>query len=163
MKVIFLDIDGVLNGEYSNIYKKQDFDLDYKKAQLIKYLVRKTGAKIVLSSSWKYNWKNTLRKKRLLSFFARNGLKLYDVTPDINDDDYEIIYAGKAIYEKDFSRGKEIKNYIQKHNITQYVIFDDIIDMGDDLREHLITTKFYYGNGVSKKDIKKALKVLNSN
>lgn len=162
MKIIFLDIDGVLNGEYTNIYKKEDFDLDCKKAQLLKTLVRKTGAKIVLSSSWKRGWENTLRRKRLLSFFAKNGLKLYDVTPSLSGDDYEIIYAGKAIYEKDFSRGKEIKAYLNTHNISNYVIFDDIIDLGEDLKEHLVVTKFYYGNGISKKDIKKALKILNS-
>lgn len=163
MKVIFLDIDGVLNGEYSKIYKKEDGDLDCKKAKLIKELVRKTGAKIVLSSSWKHRWDNTLRKKKLLKFFAENSLKLYDITPTFDGDDYEIIYAGKAVYERDFVRGREITQYLLTHDIESYVIFDDIIDLGKEHKDNLIVTKFYYGNGISKKDIKKALKILNSN
>lgn len=163
MKIIFLDIDGVLNGEYTNVYKKEDFDLDCKKAELLKQLVRKTGAKIVLSSSWKQHWNKTLRKKRLLKFFAKNGLRLYDVTPTFSGDDYEIIYAGKAIYERDFVRGREITQYLLDHNVESYVIFDDIIDLGEQHKNNLVVTKFYYGNGVSKKDIKKALKILNAN
>ncbi|MFR1854625.1 MAG: HAD domain-containing protein, partial [Beduini sp.] len=56
MKIIILDIDGVLNCEYCKI--KIDgvhFVMD-EKIILLKQLVDRTGAKIVLSSTWRYGW-----------------------------------------------------------------------------------------------------------
>lgn len=159
--IIFLDIDGVLNGQYSKIYKKNDEDLDCKKAQLLKELVRKTNSKIVLSSSWKNNWEGTRRRKKLLSFLSRNGLKLYDITITHSGNNYEIIYDDSAVYEKDYDRGQEIIEYINSHKVDNYVILDDIISLGKELDKHLVVTKYYYGNGLSKKDVKKAIKILN--
>lgn len=51
-KVIFLDIDGVLNTSYTK-YRDEvldDFRLDY-----LAKIVNKTHAKIVLTSTWRYN------------------------------------------------------------------------------------------------------------
>ena len=60
MKVIFLDIDGVLNSdEYVDKVKKSDIqgierDIDIEKVKLLKRAIDETGAKVVLSSSWRY-------------------------------------------------------------------------------------------------------------
>ena len=72
MKIIFLDIDGVLNSEKSfieshndklifrkicdyknleDVLKLQLFDLDFYKIELLKKIVRETNAKIVITSS----------------------------------------------------------------------------------------------------------------
>ena len=60
MKVIFLDIDGVLNSdEYLDKVKNSDIqgierDIDVEKVKLLKRAIDETGARVVLSSSWRY-------------------------------------------------------------------------------------------------------------
>ena len=51
MKVIFLDIDGVLN-------TNSDKEISNDKLKLLSELVSKTGADVVLSSSWRNWWNN---------------------------------------------------------------------------------------------------------
>ena len=72
MKVIFLDVDGVLNSdEYFDRIQNLDIegiesDIDINKVKLLKKAVDTTGAKVVLSSSWRYT-RNALVLKELLA------------------------------------------------------------------------------------------------
>lgn len=51
MKIIFLDVYGVLvHANYSN---KENLHIDEEKVKILKEIVDKTDAKIVLSSTWK--------------------------------------------------------------------------------------------------------------
>ena len=50
MKVIFLDVDGVLNSAQDGYSIRLKTDSHLK---LLQYIVKETGAKIVLSSSWR--------------------------------------------------------------------------------------------------------------
>ena len=58
MKVIFLDIDGVLNSRAYD--RKRNWDeltnIDESRLPLVKNIVDETGARIVLSSTWKTHW-----------------------------------------------------------------------------------------------------------
>ena len=58
MKIIFLDIDGVLNSRIYDRKRNRDelTDIDETRLPLVKELVAATGAKIVLSSSWRVHW-----------------------------------------------------------------------------------------------------------
>ena len=57
IKVIFLDIDGVLNSlAYDRGRKENDGNIDETRLPLIKQIVDETQAKIVLSSSWRTHW-----------------------------------------------------------------------------------------------------------
>ena len=116
MKYIFLDCDGVLNNiNYTKkCYKKNGkkpmsmyctpFD-PYNLKNLAK-IVRKTGANIVLTSTWR------LDKERMAVLRARlaeYGLKIYDMTDNIN-----------------MIRGVEIKEWLKSHRyIENYVVIDD--------------------------------------
>ena len=57
-KVIFLDIDGVLNSNFWNDTHQREISngtlIDSEKIRLLGELVRHTGAGIVLHSGWKY-------------------------------------------------------------------------------------------------------------
>ena len=55
MKVIFLDIDGVLNsGAYDRRRNWNELtDIDESRLPLVKQIVDQTGAVIVLSSTWR--------------------------------------------------------------------------------------------------------------
>ena len=56
MKVIFLDIDGVLNcGTTTELTKTGDRFVENKFIERLKKIVDETGAKVVLSSDWRYD------------------------------------------------------------------------------------------------------------
>ena len=76
MKVIFLDVDGVLTSE--DYLNGVEFDLSEEKIKLLKKIVEQTNAKIVLSSSWKNKTRNFPVLENLLN---KNGLEIYDTTP----------------------------------------------------------------------------------
>ena len=58
MKVIFLDIDGVLNSNFwNNDHQKEISDgkyIDTEKVKLLSGLVQKSGASIILHSGWRF-------------------------------------------------------------------------------------------------------------
>ena len=143
-KIIFLDIDGVLNCRntfkerkeerifYNKFLEKNDFnlarismcDIDFYKLQLLKYIVLETNGKIVISSSWK-----KLRYYLLIEELLINkGLPIIGVTPYINN-----------------KRGTEIKKYLIENKVEDFIIIDDEIfdDYDDELINHLVKTDFY--------------------
>lgn len=116
MKIIFLDVDGVLNNiNYTKkCYKKNGkksmsmycTPFDPKCLKNLAKIVKKTGAKIVLSSTWRiYKSHIYVLEARL----AEYGLRIYDKTDNIN-----------------MIRGVEIKEWLKSHrDIENYVVIDD--------------------------------------
>lgn len=134
MKVIFLDIDGVLNSdEYVEKVKKSDIqgierDIDIEKVKLLKRAIDETGAKVVLSSSWRYT-KNARYLKELL---ANYGIRV-DSTPYIQE-----------------KRGLEIKKWLSENQeVEDFLIIDDEIfdSFDEELMKKLV--KILNGNGRS--------------
>ena len=56
MKVIYLDIDGVLNSTFTTERLEGVVGIDDELLSNLKSIVDYTGAKIVLISSWKNGW-----------------------------------------------------------------------------------------------------------
>lgn len=140
MKIIFLDVDGVLNSEEDQFDWNLQTDYHF---ELLKDLVDKTQAKIVLSSSWRKSEKNLkILQSRLKNF----NLYIYDTTPYISN--------------PCIKRGDEIRQWItsQKESIESFVILDDESDMCEYIDINLIQTNFKVG--FQKQDYEKALKVL---
>lgn len=69
MKIIFLDVDGVLNSVQDGYSIRLRTDSHLK---LLQHIVKETGAKIVLSSSWRIGF--TPASKNLLVRFKEYGL-----------------------------------------------------------------------------------------
>lgn len=108
MKVIFLDVDGVLNtirsvGIFGSGY------LCEKSILLIRHIVDRTDAKIVLSSTWR---KYPESKELLEQSLKNHELSIYDFTP---------------IISLDFPtpRNEEIKLWLEANPIDDFVILDD--------------------------------------
>ena len=132
MKVIFLDIDGVLNSdEYLNKIKKLDLqgierDIDVEKVKLLKRAIEETGARVVLSSSWRY----TRNARYLKELLADYGIRV-DSTPYIQD-----------------KRGLEIKKWLSENEgVEDFLILDDEIfdSFDEELMKKLV--KISNGNG----------------
>lgn len=143
MKIIFLDFDGVITTY------KSGYSIDPEKVKLLLELVEKTGAKIVISSSWRsHNIETTKEKLGNLSFMEH----VIDVTPRFTVRDYDGDYWSVP-------RGMEINYWLNKHDVDNYVILDDERDMLIDQKKHFVHTDTY--KGLSEKDICKAVKILN--
>ena len=143
MKVIFVDVDGVLNSDDFIDSVKGSQDIDIKTIRLLKNAVNETGAKIVMDTSFRYT-KSFLKVQEML---LQNGI-LFDKTPFI-----------------DTERGKEIKQYLAEHkDIEDYILLDDVIfpDFDDELLEHLIkmddTNSRGIGKGLQEKDVEEIIR-----
>lgn len=164
-KYIFLDIDGVLNSEHT-LDDRSNTNVSIISDQYLenlKYIVEKTDAKLVLSSSWRvYFGEYTKEPKNifaihLVTALAKHNLKLHDMTPFV-----------KGQFSNE--RGLEIKTYIDQHNITDYVVIDD--EEFSDFKTHLDMSRFIQTNfgdetttieneGLNIKVAEKAIEILN--
>lgn len=153
-KLIFLDIDGVLNSDnWTRRYFRENFhyiaeidqDLDPRTLNIIDTLVDKTKGEIVLISSWRFDLENT---KRRLNF---SGLK-----SKIN---YSLpIFPLES--ESGWSRGKLIFEFLKKNKCERYIILDDTDDeLSNHGKERFI--KIDPVTGITETDMNKAIKLLN--
>lgn len=151
MKIIFLDFDGVIS-----TYEK-GWRFDIEKIELLKEIVDKTDAKIVVTSSWKRGF--TEVDNFIKSFYNKPRNKdLKNVT--IFD------WFAKSIYDITDNngswRGDEIQRWIDKHNeeIENYVILDDDSDFRDNQLFNFVQTDTY--EGITSREVKLCIKILNS-
>ena len=115
----------------------------------IKEIVDATGAKIVLSSTWRKDWAFDLLNGKdwdyLREEFVKQDLYFFDYTP----------------IRRDSNRGEEIKEWLEStgYDVYSYVIIDD--DMFDirDLHEgHMVQTSF--NDGIKPGAVKMAIEIL---
>mgnify|MGYP000061481896 FL=1 len=140
MKVIFLDIDGVLNTEETYMEKSTDLDIDVFRLEYLKEIIDNTKAKIVLSSSWRYFFHKendkilprTIRGKDLYDLFKKYGIEIYDITTT------------------DFCfREEQIDDYLKNHDVDNFVILDDeVFHLKKYENTKLIKTNFYKKDGL---------------
>ena len=146
MKVIFLDIDGVLNSQQESVSGNVNGTFDYEGINrvslgLLRLVVELTDAKIVISSTWRHDgyegiagafeaqgWRGLIMRKIIIG-----------ITPWLTG-----------------VRGDEIQHWIDEQgDVTDYVIIDDDSDMLDDQIEHFVHT-----DGVIGFNIYDAVRVL---
>lgn len=135
MKIIFLDVDGVLNTRMTTDYCGQFIGIEDAKLLQLKKIIDETGAKVVLSSTWRLGYNKDGKQldkcsQYLKDKFDKAGIEIYDVTPDI----------GHSL------RHIEIKQWLTEHeDIESYVILDD--EEFDfyryDIGEHLVLTDWF--------------------
>jgi hypothetical protein len=111
MKVIFLDIDGVLNCDKTPNPRKFPYLVDKKLLRRFKGLLDRTKAKVVLSSSWRCDPVGLLAAKHY-------DVPFIDVCPD----------------KPKSPRGKEMLKWLAEHPaVTRFAIIDDEDDGLDDM------------------------------
>ena len=111
MKVIFLDIDGVLNCSKTPNPRKFPYIVDKKLLARFQKLVERTQAKVVLSSSWRIDPVGLYAAKHF-------GVPFMDVCPDMPKS----------------PRRKEVLTWLLRHPaVRRYAIIDDEDDELDEL------------------------------
>jgi hypothetical protein len=156
IKVIFLDIDGVLNSydwRLKNKEKSREIKcLDDSAIEVLAEIVKSSGAKIVLSSSWRTKDPDDVYMQILVSKFEKFGLSIFGMTGHCR---------------KKLRRGWEIRQWLKDnkktYNILSFVVIDDD---SDDIVNHKKTLRPYYvktsfKDGLRERHIDKILHVLN--
>ena len=153
MKIIFLDVDGVLNSaEYEKEHIPPSLRLDRSRLPLLRELVIRSGARIVLSSTLRLFWDKspTLimdEGSELQAALAEYGLEIYDKTPYLKNTT---------------ARAEEIREWLHLSGdtIDEFVILDDTKDGWGDLLPHTVITDYFVGRGLEARHVADALKAL---
>ena len=146
-KVIFLDIDGVLNTERQHDHCVEaglayadnfGYAFDPVAVANLKRIVDETGADIVISSSWKFWGLSTMQK-----LWANRELTgtLIDVTPN-NVSDEMLLSVDLDLMDLPAGKGSEIKEWLETkgQQVTHYAILDDLPDMLPEQQSHFVQT-----------------------
>lgn len=150
MKVIFLDIDGVVNCyDTKERAPSKVIGVEQRLIAHIKEIVDATGAKLVLSSTWRKDWAFDLMDGKdwhyLRDEFAKQDLYFMDYTPS----------------RRDSHRGEEIKEWLTstEYDVESYVIIDDeMFDIWDLHEGHMVQTS--YIDGIKPGAVKMAIQIL---
>ncbi len=138
MKIIFLDIDGVLNvyGSPYNGTRDEFGDIFHVCfVEQLRRVIERTGAKIVISSSWRFSG---LEQMKLMWEMRDLPGEVIDVTPDPK----YLIDEGVTEFYDHLCRGDEIQHWLDHCNldIESYVIFDDDNDMLETQKPYFVRT-----------------------
>lgn len=130
MKFIFLDVDGVLNCDTTEETINGWTFVDNDKIKLIRHIMTKTGAKVVLSSSWRsgYYGLETGHSNEDESW----GIPEYNALVE-RCGQLGVWFFGCTRWPESSDRGKEIKEWILSQNengndaykVDSFVILDD--------------------------------------
>lgn len=118
-------------------------------ARLIAGLCIMTGAKVVISSTWR------LREKDCFDLLDQARLDRHFIC-DCAEHEGQ---CWKTPNRGGGLRGYEIQGWLMRHpEVTHYVIFDDNSDFTDEQESHLVQTSF--DNGILMEDFNEAHRIL---
>lgn len=163
-KIVFLDIDGVLNTKwwYTQMNRntpkdKYGYAFDPKAVAYLRRIVEDTGADIVISSMWK-----CMGLSEMEDMWDERNLpgKIVGITPNTVSDEMLLNVDIDSI-ELFHIRGEEIKEWLTKHgkHVSHYAIIDDMDNMLSEQQSHFVHTNPEVG--ISEDDAEKAIAILN--
>lgn len=155
-------MDGVLNSENDLMINRKNNNItgciiydevEDRPLRLLKEIVDKTSAKIVVSSSWRVGCcrrgKESIFGGKLYNKLEKRlkdyAMSIYDITPSLG--------SGTQ-------RGDEIRKWLSENSVDNFIILDDDSDMCEFTNtDKFIHTTYKYGLTEELKD--KAIKALN--
>lgn len=126
LKILFLDVDGVLNNEqYITDHRTDPYPLDIQKISLVNQIKQKTGCYIVISSLWRYS-------REALDVLRSKGIDYYGITPCGSMSSF---------------RGQDIQDYCNQvsNRIERIAILDNDSDFYSHQKKALFKTSFKEG------------------
>lgn len=130
MKILFLDIDGVLNSQNTTNFK-QLWPVDMHMAFMVGKIILDTECEVVLSSAWRHHPDGMKEVEKVLAtkILDRTHGSWYDKETDHHS-----------------TRGEEIQKWLDEHpEVVKYAILDDDSDMLDIQRPNFFKTTFLNG------------------
>jgi len=165
MKVIFLDIDGVLNvctkqrDEFGSIFHKEFVDN-------LRHIVEETNAKIVITSTWRFSGLNTMKE-----MWLKRNLpgEVIDITPFKSKKEKKTLGWSNLPFRERCERGEEIKDWLELNEVDSYCIIDDDCDFLTEQMCRFIQTSDNWGHpnniegyGLTNDCSSLAIQILNS-
>lgn len=152
-KLIFLDIDGVLD-TYKSHYMLDPVLLDR-----LGNILGRTGAWIVVSSSWRAS--NVPDTVEFMTDYdnprvGSNPFPFTDIVVGVTPILYSVVDGD---IDRPATRGEEIAAYLKAHPCDNYVILDDCDEMLRDQWTHLVLVNDEVG--LTDADVEKAVGILN--
>lgn len=158
-KIVFLDIDGVLNSVdyFEQVKDRKGYkEINPEKVKLLKEIVDRTESEIVLSSTWRDLGKRKNEPEHPMYTYLVDTLKAYGM---------EIIEHTPYIGQ---DRPKEIKAWLdnQQDKDIQFVSLDDDFSQQKydevGIGNYLVRTSFYKKDGgLRREHVEKAVEILN--
>ncbi len=138
-KVLFLDVDGVLNSlEWFAVHRDASSEIDPRAVRRVERIIAKTGATVVLSSAWRLSSDSIVKVRR-------SGIPIADCTP---------YYSGEP-------RWVEIMSWLQDNPETlSYAILDDDGDAGVTTPDRFVQTNWV--SGLTDMQADRVIAILNS-
>lgn len=161
-KVIFLDVDGVMHDYSGNEIVQEE------RVKRLQRIVNATGAKLVLSSSWRFGYLEFLEENNLTEYADPNGsesLKYFETL--LKKYDLEIMTFTPYSTLGQNGRPLEIRRFLlDKPNLKSFVILDDEDFNWQWLKAFLVQTRRKTENGsdrlgLEEEDVTKAIEILN--
>lgn len=157
MKVIFLDIDGVLNNVRSNTFGELWNESGWDHACIANLIATldSTKAKIVISSTWRLLFS---KEELEAMFLKRFGFELPIIGRTPTPKEFDRVRFSEVV--EGVSRGKEIQVWLDRHpEVERFVILDDDSDMLESQLPFFVQTDFE--NGLTWADARVAINILN--
>lgn len=162
MRIIFLDVDGVLNNDETTDRYCGFVGIDPKLVEKLKWIYdisdKEEETRIVVSSSWRYD--------KIKKEFTSDGC--YDYLLDrLKEADMEVIGMTPMHPKSGWHRGAEILQWLKENKeemkVSSFVILDDeffdFLDKDINLGKNLARCS-YYDQGLTYKKCNRALKIL---
>ena len=150
-KYIFLDFDGVINTPKGKFAKKAVANL--------LHLVERSDAKIIISSTWRLQG-----MEYILKLWQEHHMpgEVIGLTPSCNSVNFSNVDGVEEWQGLHVSKGLEIAEWLRLNakEPYRYIILDDEEDFLFSQREHLV--KVEGSKGLSKTDVREAIKILNT-
>lgn len=123
MKIIFMDIDGVLVNKWSKSqpiarwYDNSIYPFSPQAVKHVNYIIEQTGAQMILSSEWRFRY----NPETIEQIFRFNKVK--QIPEKIPHNFLGEFRDRDNMYE--LKRSKEIEVYVKENKIKDFVILDD--------------------------------------
>ncbi len=160
-KVLFLDIDGVLNSNFwSNRHQKEISDgtlIDEEKIKLLASIVKKTNSTIILHSGWRTWFDSQIRPLRaeaakLTQLLEKEGLHIDGLTPDLTTEEI------RATKKFSLVKADEILLWLKSHDVTEWAVLDDLDLHNVQVTQHQV--KPDPAVGLTAQNVEEAIKIL---
>lgn len=161
-RVLFLDIDGVLNSNFWNdSHQKEISDgtlIDEEKIKILAPLIKRTDAKVVLHSGWRIWFGQDLKplcpeSAKLVEMLNKEGLSIDGLTPDLTTEEI------KKTKKFSLVKADEILLWLKQHSeVIGWVVLDDLDLHNAEIKKHQIMPDQTIG--LTPEDIEKAEKII---
>lgn len=166
MKVIFLDIDGVMNMYGSScrtFMKPYGQHIEPHLVQRLNYIIEKTNAKIVISSSWRSDMEDLEKQLKEQGFKYWTHVIGKTCQPQVKNENIPYPRNRDCFLYND--RGEQINKWLQdtNFNIEKYIVVDDEVS---DIRPHINSKHIFQTDaeeGLLNKDALHIVRMVNKN